>query len=387
MKILVLNPYGATQYNGPFVLFENLFSEVGRLHVVTLITRGQARNSSRDKWLFNTIILGKNSKLSILQQVAWAGRAGLYLLVRGGKHDLVHLHGVYLFNLLPAIAALLRGIPCVALPLCAAGDLSGAARSNRGLIMPVLRRALISRLAVGYALAPQIHEELAGLGLERKRIVSLPTIVDSRRFSPPTRSLPDPRGLLHVLGSVGKVGERKGASVVLNALARVRECGWVDASALFVGPFEDAESEIAFQSLVRKLGLVGAVTVTGYVLDVESYMNNRIGLFALPSRQEGLPSALAEAMSSGLPCAVTDVGSMGRVVGDSGCGVVIPPAGEQQLAQFALALWENQERWQQHSTAARTYARKHFEATGVADTYLSAIAHSIAPEFQGETGR
>jgi glycosyltransferase involved in cell wall biosynthesis len=59
-------------------------------------------------------------------------------------------------------------------------------------------------------------------------------------------------------------------------------------------------------------------------------------IFCLSSRSEALPTVVAEAMSLGLPCVVTDVGDTADLVGDA--GVVVPKENPEALADGMLRL-------------------------------------------------
>jgi glycosyltransferase involved in cell wall biosynthesis len=57
----------------------------------------------------------------------------------------------------------------------------------------------------------------------------------------------------------------------------------------------------------------------------------RADLLVLPSYMEGMPNALIEAMSAGLPVVATDVGAVVDVVSDGVNGIVIPPRDSERL--------------------------------------------------------
>ena len=61
-------------------------------------------------------------------------------------------------------------------------------------------------------------------------------------------------------------------------------------------------------------------------------------ILLLPSRDEGLPMALLEAMASGLVPVTTTVGSIGEAVGDGVTGIVVQPGSPRQIADALTSL-------------------------------------------------
>ncbi|WP_235852791.1 glycosyltransferase family 4 protein [Mycobacterium interjectum] len=79
-------------------------------------------------------------------------------------------------------------------------------------------------------------------------------------------------------------------------------------------------------------------------------------VFLLPSRDEGLPMALLEAMAYGLAPVTTTVGSIGEVVSDGVTGVVVQPGSPDQIAGALTALVTDDRLRERLGTAARARA-------------------------------
>lgn len=111
------------------------------------------------------------------------------------------------------------------------------------------------------------------------------------------------------LVTVGSLAQLyKGTDVLIEAVARCVRAGF-DLTAVIVGegqyrPELMAQAEHSgLASRIRFLGQVTAGDGVRRILDAAD-------LFVLPSRTEGLPRALIEAMARGLPCIGSDVGGI-----------------------------------------------------------------------------
>ncbi len=364
-RILVLNPYGTGEYSGPAVFAERLFQAVqaaGR--TVTFLGRTATPWADRSFRAWGVGQLGPRG------QVLWALQAALLVVRLHRSVDVVHVHGCYLFSLVPTAAARLFRVPYVLLPLMAGGDLA-AQSTSKFRAASRIRRSAVSHAAAGLALAPEVLDELAWWGLPRSRAHRTFNAVDLSRVLAVER----PRNsALQTIGFVGKVGARKGAIDLLRAVAELAPGPEGPPRALFVGPFESQQFEREFWSEARRLGIIDQVHVTGYVSDVQRWLAKEMIVFALPSRGEGLPGALCEAMCAGLPVVTTSSGAMAEVVGASGAGFVHPVGDVGELSWSLGRLLADEDLWLECSVAGRRYGMSHFSSGAVAQQYLSLIS-------------
>jgi len=128
--------------------------------------------------------------------------------------------------------------------------------------------------------------------------------------------------------TVANLRSEKGYDVLLET---ARLCGVAGAPVRFVsvgrGPLEAELAEAA-----RAAGLGERLLFLGTRTDTARLMAGA-DVFVLPSHQEGLPVALMEAMSAGLPVVATTVGGVPDVVTDGVEGLLVPPGRPDLLAQ------------------------------------------------------
>jgi glycosyltransferase involved in cell wall biosynthesis len=123
-------------------------------------------------------------------------------------------------------------------------------------------------------------------------------------------------GLKLVLGGVGNIDAVKQLATQLEIAARVSCPGWLDPE--------------------RKSAALASSTV-----------------FILPSYAEGMPMALLEAMSWGMPVIATPVGGIPQVVDDGGNGLLVSPGDIEALAAAIRKLLEDEALRERLGAAAR----------------------------------
>lgn len=147
--------------------------------------------------------------------------------------------------------------------------------------------------------------------------------------------------LLHV----GRFHEAKNHDCMVNAVKLLTDKG-IDIQFSFFG---DGELEDTTRQLVANLGLESKIRFCGLTDNVFPHLHDA-DIFLLPSKWEGIPMSIIEAMGTGLPVIASRVGGVPDMIEDGVDGVLIEPTGqaladaiEKLLQDYALrkALGEN----------------------------------------------
>lgn len=169
---------------------------------------------------------------------------------------------------------------------------------------------LAGHVAVGARVARQIEENCGLVPY------SVRTIHNSAPGPPAPFSAPRDPGDELVIGSLGRLSDQKGYDVLLRAIAEVPR-----TRVVLVG---DGERRRELEALADTLGLASRVRFTGWRDDARSFLPS-FDVFALPSRFEGFPLSILEAMQAHVPVVATRVGSVEEIVVDAQSGLVVEP--------------------------------------------------------------
>ena len=171
-----------------------------------------------------------------------------------------------------------------------------------------------------------------------------------------------PNGAWKIL-SVGRLAEQKNYALLIEAAAKLDN---VEVHLVGEGPDASALKEQARRAGVL-LVLHGMVT--------QSALPSLYGasdLFALPSRWEGHPKALLEAMASRRPCVGTNVRGVRDVLSDRATGLVVEESPDA-LAGAMKEIFSDRALAARLADAARIAAEKHYALGHVLDRELEIL--------------
>lgn len=139
---------------------------------------------------------------------------------------------------------------------------------------------------------------------------------------------------------VGRLSPEKGVSTLLIALTKLR--GRIPLEAWIVGHGPQLGK---LRAAAEQLGLGDGVKFLGrkrWGSELFSVMR-QADVLVLPSRSEGLPLVLIEAMSQRLPVVATTVGGIPEIVQDRVSGLLVPPDSPDDLAMAIMEAIANQQ--------------------------------------------
>jgi glycosyltransferase involved in cell wall biosynthesis len=227
--------------------------------------------------------------------------------------------------------ALLHAHGYRALALCRAVALGGpqlvatvhgfTSHDRRARLYEAVERRMCRGTGHVVAVSEPLADQLRASGVREDRVSVV--INPLPRVLPPATPPSNSDRRLRLL-SVGRISREKGLDVLLRALALVPH---LNLSVRIIG---DGPLLGELERQVRDLSLGGRVMLSGYVDDVAPALG-ACDLFVLPSRTEGTPLSLIEAMAAGRPVVASDVGGVSAAL-RHGAGILTRPGDASELA-------------------------------------------------------
>jgi glycosyltransferase involved in cell wall biosynthesis len=184
---------------------------------------------------------------------------------------------------------------------------------------------------------------------------------------PPPDGGPGPANPQPTLLFFGEIARHKGVFDLARAFGRV--AGELPGLRLiYAGTGSGAEET---RRLIEQLGLSDRVKFTGWLqAERKRATLTAATVFVLPSYVEGMPMALLEAMSLGLPVIATPVGGVPEIVTHELDGLLVPPGDVDALAAAITRLTSEPELRERLGRAARETVAKRFSLDSAVERLL-----------------
>ncbi|QKG25290.1 second mannosyl transferase [Actinomadura verrucosospora] len=255
-----------------------------------------------------------------------------------GRYDVVHTHSAK-GGVIGRVAAARAGVPRIVHTWHGFPFNEFQSWARRGVYIR-LERIAAKRTDAFLAIGSETVTTALRLGLttpERVRL-SWPA-VDVGKYATAAGSRAQARRRLDlplgvkVVGAIGRLTFQKGPEIFAKALARLPD----DVFGLWVGGGPMADE---LDALTAKLGIGERMRWLGHRDDVAEVLP-AFDLMAMPSRWEGLPCVLVEAIGAGIPLVATAVPSNQDLVLAGETGMLVPPEDPERLAGAIGALLDD----------------------------------------------
>lgn len=306
------------------------------------------------------------------------GSGGLVLPAISGRDDLVGLWrhramfvrlraDVVQFNLSTASSCQWAILAATTVPgiarVVVENSPMGVWSSTSGRLKQLTSRRLAAHVAVGDRTA-RLIEESSGLPAG-----SIDTLYHG---VPDVGRQPVERGPEATLLTVARHDPVKGIDVLLEAFTRVP----APTRLVLIG---DGPERDALGRQCHDLGLDDRVEFRPLPWEIRaSDLMWAFDALVLPSRLEGFPVTIAEAMLAGLPVIATDVGSVAEAVIPGETGWIVPPEDPAALAAAIGELLADRDRAAAMGARARELGEARFRIDATADAYMEMYRRILA---------
>jgi glycosyltransferase involved in cell wall biosynthesis len=296
--------------------------------------------------------------------------ASLHLFRHAKRADVVHVLGAYL-RVVPVVAVskILGKKTVIKMTSHGTDDpLSTRKRRLGGFVRWAMTRS-DAVVSLGGGMSASYRQS----GLSEAKLFEIPNGVAADVFRP---APPDERRAVRnrlgipdeteVVTFVGPVSRQKGVDTLLLAWPQVLERR-PRALLLLVGPLRDG-ALAGFPTLDALSSDLMRIRALGERKDVNECL--RVSdVFVLPTRFEGLPNALLEAMASALACVVSRIPGTEEVVGNGRCAVLVEPGDPVRLGDAIAGLLEDAGTRLSLGAGARARIMEKYSMDAVADEY------------------
>ncbi len=377
MRILIINseypPLGGGAGNASANLARTLAVKDQDVAVMTVHYPGLPREEIRDGVLVHRIRALRRhiDRSGPAEQISFILSGSLHALpfVRSWKPDAIIAFFGVPSGAITWLTRRIYGVPYIV--SLRGGDVPGFRPYDFGtyhrLVGPFLRRIWRSGTVVANSRGLR---DLGSAFNSETPIEIIPNGVDIERFTPVERDWSSGRMLF-----VGRIVYQKGLDILFQALGGLPDLQW---NLTLVG---DGKQRLALEAQAASLGIADRVHFTGWLTgDAVATQYRQANLYVAPSRHEGMPNVVLEAMASGLPVVASRIAGNEELVTPGSNGLLFPSGDTEALRKLLREILSNPESLQKMGAASRQRAVESYTWETTAVQYL-ALLRSLTPNL------
>jgi len=232
------------------------------------------------------------------------------------------------------------------------------------------------------AVSSQIQRDMGKLGIPDSKMSVILNGIDVESIS--ELCLEDERASLGegieentiLVASLSSLTPEKGIDVLLNAISRIHRMPEVSGVSFKVLVIGDGPERKRLETMIHDLCLEQCVVVLGHRSDARKLLK-MVDIFVLPSRNEGLPIALLEAMAAKCAVVMTDVGEVKAVITQPEYGALVQPDDAEALALGVASYLTNTERLETCKQRGLERVKNKFSAQEMTRQYCEIYTRAI----------
>jgi len=391
MRVLMTNWDYLPEFSGAALQSHRLAIELRRLGVnVQMLTGTHEHSLAGIDRIDDVIVHRKLRDLSSLSgRLRYWWELDRFIQKNRKRIDLVHTHG---FHPRVNMAAKRAGLPVVTKITNQTVDDPVAVLARRNGAM---KYKIYSQAEAVIATSKVLEDLCLSASLPKEKVVRIPNGVDADAFRPAEENEKQrlrqtflaPKNKI-ILLTVGTVNYTKGLDLLIRALYKLDAEAKEGIRLWVVGPTTNRDGYGSVQagfeeyvpkvkSMISEFGLENIVQFKGRQSNVNEYMR-AADIYIHPSRKEGQPNAIIEAMASGVPVVANLLpGITDEILQNGRFGFLVDGEESREFAAVLRMLINNESLRQRISSQSRDHILKYYSLKHIAQRYLSLYSSVI----------
>lgn len=169
-----------------------------------------------------------------------------------------------------------------------------------------------------------------------------------------------------IIGCIGNLYPVKGQKFLIQAFSRF----FKDNTNSYLVLVGRGQEEGPLRKEAVELGIPeGRICFTGFRDDIVNILKS-IDIYVQPSLSEGLPLAVLESMSLGIPVIATDVGGVGEILGDNEYGILVDAGSWKAILEGLLTMRKDLSLSRKRAILSAQFVKERFSIDKMTSDYI-----------------